>query len=100
MDQLDAGAAGVKHFYLPSPTDSHHGNMTKHLDWYIRGTAAAMPESAFVQEAGSRQRKRGKLLKQRSRALHGISVSPGAQGGRARKKGSAGQWLVYITLSS
>ena len=96
----DAGAAGAQHFSLPSAADNHHGRATKQWDWCIRGTAAAMPASAFVREAGSRQRKRGKLPKQQWRALHGISVSARAWGGSTENKGSAGQSLACVTLSS
>ena len=96
----DAGAAGAQHFSLPSAADNHHGRATKQWDWCIRGTAAAMPASAFVREAGSRQRKRGKLPKQQWRAQHGISVSARAWGGSTENKGSAGQSLACVTLSS
>ena len=71
-----------------------------HTQHKARGTAAAMPVSAFVQEAGSRQRKRGKLPKLHPGAPHGISVSPRARSGRTENKSSAGQSRAAVTLSS
>lgn len=38
---------------LLSLADPHHGRVTKRSDPQIRGTAAAMPQRAFVREAGS-----------------------------------------------
>ena len=64
---------------------------------YMRGTDAVMPVSAFVQQAGSRQRKRGKLPKLHPRALHRVSVS---QRGRAKIESSAAQSCATVTLSS
>ena len=51
-----------------------------HSFW--RGTAAAMPASAFTMEAESRQREGGESPQQLSGALRGISASPQAGGAR------------------
>lgn len=81
------GPAGAQHLSLPSPADNRHGRAARHWDRSTRGTDAATPASAFVRGAGSRQRKRGRLPKQPARALHGISVSTRARGGKDDEQG-------------
>ncbi|XP_054133227.1 LOW QUALITY PROTEIN: uncharacterized protein LOC128937517 [Melozone crissalis] len=44
---------------VPKEKDPHHGRVTQTSDPQIRGTAAAMPQGAFVQEAGSTRRHTG-----------------------------------------
>lgn len=59
---------------LPSLADPHHGRVTQRSDPQIRGMAAAMPQRAFVQVAGSTRRHTGKLPKQQCSQLRGICL--------------------------